>query len=425
MDDRITCPACGFQNGPGDEFCGQCGRYLGWSADAPGQTTPRPDDTPTAHIEAVAKAQPTPPGQPTPAWGGSYLAPQEPPRYDPAPPAQIMPPAVPGGVACRTCGLTNPPGRTFCQRCGNELDPAIGTVAGTPRPVKGSAASGGSGRRIVAAGVGLIVVAAVAGAAIVFGGVLNGPAPSATPRTAIRSPSATPPTGQVTDEPFASPTGAPTTRPTARPTRRPTAEPGDTDTPTPDVTGAPTPRITPRPTRTPNTTATPTGTVLPDDLPTPPPAGTYLCAGEAVAIEDPMVRGWNIERVRWGARSDFDHVYLELGRRRGLDGVGSRAVVQVMPVSEVAERLGFVAPSTGRTALVLTLSEGVRATLSVDQVVGLQKVRAVTAGKDPDGLQWLVLGVRGDACYSLQAPAWSSDVPTETSSTEVIVDVAH
>jgi hypothetical protein len=170
-------------------------------------------------------------------------------------------------------------------------------------------------------------------------------------------------------------------------------------------------------------TATPTATGLPGDLPTPPPAGTYLCDGEAVALEDPLGRGWNIDRVRWGTRPGFDHVYLELSRRKALDGEGARAVVQVLPVSEVEGRLGFTAPSVGRTAVVLTLSDGVRATLAVDQEVDLPKVRAVTAGKDDEGRQWLALGVRGDTCYSLQAPAWAADDPDDGSVVELAIDI--
>lgn len=309
--------------------------------------------------------------------------------------------------------MVNAPGRTFCQRCGGQLDPAVGTVAGSPRPVAGASSGSGGGRKLVAAGLGLVVVAVVAGAAIVFGGVLGGPSPTPTSRVALVSPSpgaSVDATTYPTDEP--GPTDARTPTPT---------DVTQTDQPAPTATG----RITPRPTRPRTATAAPTGNPPLDDLPTPPPAGTYVCDGTSVALEDPLVRGWNIARVRWGARSGFDHVYLELSPRRALDEVGARAVVQVMPVSEVAERLGFIPPSVGRTAVVLTLSDGIRATLSVDQAVTLQKVRAVTAGKDPDGLQWLVLGVRGDACYSLQAPAWSADDPGDASTMELILDIEH
>ena len=35
------------------------------------------------------------------------------------------------------------------------------------------------------------------------------------------------------------------------------------------------------------------------------------------------------------------------------------------------------------------------------------------------------LGVRGDACYSVDVPAWSSDEPGDTSTIEVLLDVQH
>lgn len=416
MGDPITCPECGFRNGPGDEFCGQCGRYLGWSTpDDPADLTGAPDagtapDVPVPPAPTPPTPQPSPSGFEAPPSGSHAPFPTPPPlpRTPPAPVPTFVPPPPMGGINCRTCGLVNPTGRTFCQRCGSQLDPAVGTVAGSPRPVPASS-SGGGGRRLVAAGVGLVVVAAVAGAAIVFGGVLGGPAPTATPRTAVVSPS-----------PGAA-TGAPTSAPES------TDGPITTDPPTPtdDLGPTPTPRVTPRPTRPRSTTAAPTATPDPGDLPTPPPAGTYLCDGESVALEDPLERGWNIARVRWGQRAGFDHVYLELTRRRALDGAGARATIQVMPLDEVAERPGFVPPSVGRSAVVLTLSEGIRATLTLDQPLSFPKVRAVTAGKDPDGRQWLALGVRGETCYSLQVPAWATDEADDPSTIEVIVDIAH
>ncbi|MFI8519482.1 NADase-type glycan-binding domain-containing protein [Streptomyces sp. NPDC085481] len=36
------CPACGASNGPADDFCGNCGAYLGWSPTSPGAGPTRP-----------------------------------------------------------------------------------------------------------------------------------------------------------------------------------------------------------------------------------------------------------------------------------------------------------------------------------------------------------------------------------------------
>ncbi|SCE24662.1 zinc-ribbon domain-containing protein, partial [Streptomyces sp. DpondAA-F4a] len=30
-----SCPACGSANGESDDFCGNCGSYLGWSQERP------------------------------------------------------------------------------------------------------------------------------------------------------------------------------------------------------------------------------------------------------------------------------------------------------------------------------------------------------------------------------------------------------
>ncbi|SFY51355.1 hypothetical protein STEPF1_04612 [Streptomyces sp. F-1] len=49
-----ACPACGASNGPDDDFCGNCGAYLGWSAEA-GRSVEEPDpaaDAPTPSQES-------------------------------------------------------------------------------------------------------------------------------------------------------------------------------------------------------------------------------------------------------------------------------------------------------------------------------------------------------------------------------------
>lgn len=309
---------------------------------------------------------------------------------------------MPGGVACRACGLANPPGRTFCQRCGSELDPAIGTVPGTPRPVGTASSSGGSGRRFVAAGLGLVVVAAVAGAAIAFGGLLGGPSPSATPRTALASPSVAPPTRGGTAKPTTLPTDEATARPTARATRRPTAAPTDEPTDAPATDGAP-PTV---------------------GAPTPPPAGTFECE-RTTAIQDPLSQGWRVQRVDWSGQGDRDRLVVTLNRSAPLAGEATQAIVHVMPVAKVADTLKVVAPSAGRDAVALGLWAGVRSNLELDQALALPKLRWITMGKDDNGFIWLVLGVRGEACYSLQAPDWSADEPEAVADTQVIVEVAH
>ena len=154
MSERVTCANCGFLNEPGDEFCGDCGTYLAWSGAPaatptrrrrpvrrhrmqPGRRPRRPPVPPTS--TAGRRAVPTSarhrPAQPAAAARSSR-------RHQPPPPTspqgyQVMPPPAMGGQPCRNCGLVNPPGRSFCQRCGQRLDPAVGTMAGSPRPAPG------------------------------------------------------------------------------------------------------------------------------------------------------------------------------------------------------------------------------------------------------------------------------------------------
>ncbi|MEZ4597664.1 MAG: hypothetical protein R3C32_13100 [Chloroflexota bacterium] len=116
---------------------------------------------------------------------------------------------------------------------------------------------------------------------------------------------------------------------------------------------------------------------------------------------------------------------MTLTRSASLAGEPTQAIVHVLPVDEVATTLKVVAPSAGRDAVALGLWEGVRTNLELDQALGLSKLRWITVGKDDNGFVWLVLGVRGDACYSLQAPDWSTDDPKRVSETQVLVDVAH
>jgi hypothetical protein len=232
-----------------------------------------------------------------------------------------------GGVSCRTCGLVNPPGRTFCQRCGQELDPAVGTVAGAPRPVA-RASSGSGGRRLAAVGLALVAIAVIAAGALLFGGFLGNPSPTAT-LTAIGSPSVAPVT---TDRPGT--THQPTDRPTPRPTRR--------------VTIAPTEEPATGPTEVPTDGPAPTV-----GGPTPAAPGTFEC-DQSAAIQDPRSEGWRIQGVNWANTGATDRVVVTLNRFQPLAGEATQAIVHVRPVSEIADTLKVVPPSAGRDAVALS-----------------------------------------------------------------------
>ncbi|MFJ7201294.1 MULTISPECIES: NADase-type glycan-binding domain-containing protein [unclassified Streptomyces] len=72
-----SCPACGSANREDDEFCGNCGSYLGWSSRAP-------QNAPAA--EPAAPARPTEPtGPPAEPAAGTPAEPATGPAPDPAP----------------------------------------------------------------------------------------------------------------------------------------------------------------------------------------------------------------------------------------------------------------------------------------------------------------------------------------------------
>lgn len=48
-----ACPTCGASNGPDDDFCGNCGAYLGWSSERPAAASPRtPEEVDAPETEA-------------------------------------------------------------------------------------------------------------------------------------------------------------------------------------------------------------------------------------------------------------------------------------------------------------------------------------------------------------------------------------
>ncbi|MGP4013014.1 NADase-type glycan-binding domain-containing protein [Streptomyces sp. 4N124] len=88
-----ACPACGASNGSTDDFCGNCGAYLGWSEPA-AQAPSTPSATPPESTAPPEQAPTAPPEPPAPA-------PAAPPADEP----ESAPPPRPSSFRARLTGL--------------------------------------------------------------------------------------------------------------------------------------------------------------------------------------------------------------------------------------------------------------------------------------------------------------------------------
>jgi len=287
----------------------------------------------------------------------------------------------------------------------------MGTMAGSPRPAPtpatagaASSASGGNGKRLAIIGIAAVFIAAVAGVAIVVSGALS-PHNGAT---------ATPDIAQATSTPQPTRTRRParTAVPAAtnEATAIPTAEPEPTDVPTAEPTATPKPTVKPSPT--------------PAAASTAPPPESFVCDSDST-IPDPLSSGWNLRRLDWKGMGSYDRLTVTLDRYEGLGGNGTQAIVHVMPVADVSSTLNVSSPQAGTTAVALGLFQDVRLTWSRDQALRLKALKWITMQKDDNGYPWVVLGVVGDACYSLQVPDWTADDPQPATTVLVTVDVQH
>lgn len=108
-----SCPACGTANGESDDFCGNCGGYLGWSsqpARSRRATTPEPEPEPEpehgpgpgpepaaaqAPVAAGPGPRPTPEPEPEPAGPPTRRSTPPPPAAHPGPQAPAPAPETP------------------------------------------------------------------------------------------------------------------------------------------------------------------------------------------------------------------------------------------------------------------------------------------------------------------------------------------
>ena len=110
------CPVCGTLTDPTDEFCGNCGTYLGWNEPRSEQST----------VDQPRPVQPAVPIAPRPARETAVAEP----KVD--------------GPPCPNCGTTNPPGRRYCRKCAWPLTEP--TQAATPSRRRRFRRRGGNGR---------------------------------------------------------------------------------------------------------------------------------------------------------------------------------------------------------------------------------------------------------------------------------------
>lgn len=106
-----TCPNCGANVADTDDFCGNCGTYLGWIQPESPEPTPA---APAEPVSIVDQPGAVAPGRPVPQRTRST-----------APMAET----AQNGPPCKVCGTANPIGAKFCRRCAaplTETAPAAG-----------------------------------------------------------------------------------------------------------------------------------------------------------------------------------------------------------------------------------------------------------------------------------------------------------
>jgi hypothetical protein len=276
-------------------------------------------------------------------------------------------------VRCQLCGAVNSGPADFCRWCGTPLgrptDPVLGTT--TRRALDERQGSP------IAALLGAIAAIAVVGVTgwLLLSGALGGGERGPTPTPTVTGTSSVAPTPTFSAEPSA--------------TIGPTTEPE----PSPVVSPSPGPTLSPE--------ATPPGT-----------ATGFTC--EPAAIADPNTAAWRITNLLWQPRPRFDEVQLVLELMRTDAARSARVDIQSVESAEVAALYGIERPSTSR-AVVISFTRPITLPTTIDVEPALQAIREVRVDQGADDRVHAIVGVEGDGCYRLLAPAWEADaLPLES-----------
>ncbi len=364
----MICSNCGFQNAPGDEFCGSCGQFLAWTGEQPTPVDQQPQAT----------EQPAPaitPGTVPPNWAASTEQPvsDQRPVVTPTPTTSAGPGTFAGGPAlgtrprlirCAVCGTANEPTRAFCLKCGSRLGPGAQAPSSRSRVLP-----------FLVAGAAVVVVIVLLGAGFVL---LGGNAQSSAHPS--QPPSTGPGTSSVAiNSPLAS-------------------NDAHSQAPASDEASQP-------------ASSAPSG-----DAGSPPVAG-FSCADQQLAATAPG--RWIVKSARWGHRGTAD--FLAIALAPGADaGATASVAATLVPLGQVASRFGVSPPASGEIALVLTFSHAVGFGGPFKSQVGYQVLDAFKVAKGDQKLVDVVIGVTGGGCYNLSSDGWTSG---SRSSTELVVEI--
>lgn len=149
----------------------------------------------------------------------------------------------------------------------------------------------------------------------------------------------------------------------------------------------------------------------------------WVCDG-ASRIEDGSDSRWTVSKVSFLAEKGYERIILHLDRA-GLDrGDPPTVTAEVMPAAKVARRFPSLRrPGVGRSAVVLDLQDGIKATLGLRgyRPRGLATLKEFSAFGLPDGSSRLFISTASDGCFRLRIPSWTDGARNGTAQIQLDV----